>query len=96
MHPKQQASRRALRWKRKRIPGYTPEADTAEELNVSVRTLRKWRQLRVGPPWVEIGRQIHYPDEDRAAWIKSREVHPDEPVRQPEASNPFKDAIGAS
>jgi len=68
------------------IPGYTPEADTADELNVSTRTLRKWRQLRVGPPWVEIARQIHYPDEARAAWIKSREVHPDELIRQPEAA----------
>jgi hypothetical protein len=67
---------RSSRWKRKRIPGYTPEADTADELNVSTRTLRKWRQLRVGPPWVEIGRQIHYPDENRAQWIKSRVVHP--------------------
>jgi hypothetical protein len=61
---------------RKRIPGYTPETETAEELNVSVRTLRKWRQLRMGPPWVEVGRQIHYGDESRAAWLKSREVQP--------------------
>jgi hypothetical protein len=65
----------------KRIPGYTPEAETAEELNISIHTLRKWRQLRVGPPWVQIGRQIHYPDDGRAAWIRSREVHPDELVR---------------
>ena len=41
--------------KRKRIPGYTPESETAEELNVSVRTLRKWRQLRIGPPWSRSG-----------------------------------------
>jgi hypothetical protein len=73
---RQQRSQRALRWKHKRIPGYTPEAETAEELNISVRTLRKWRQLCIGPPWVEIGRQIHYSDERRAEWIKSREVHP--------------------
>ena len=78
-----QGKQRASRWKRKRIPGYTPEADTADELNVSTRTLRKWRQLRVGPPWVEVGRQIHYPDEGRAQWIKSREVHP---VAQREAA----------
>jgi hypothetical protein len=62
--------------KRKRIPGYTPEPETAEELNVSVRTLRKWRQLRIGPPWVEVGRQIHYGDESRAAWLKRCEIRP--------------------
>jgi hypothetical protein len=72
---------RTARPKRKRIPGYTPEAETAEQLNISVRTLRKWRQLKIGPPWVEVGRQIHYPDESRTAWIKSRVV---QPVRQAE------------
>jgi hypothetical protein len=66
----------ALRLKRKRIPGYSSELETAEELNVSVRTLRKWRQLRIGPPYTEIGRQIYYSDESRAAWLKSREVQP--------------------
>jgi hypothetical protein len=69
-----QRKRRALKYK---IPGYTAEAKAARELNVGVRTLRKWRQLRVGPPWVEIGRQIYYPDEARMTWIKSRVVHPD-------------------
>ena len=57
-------------------PRYTPEPETADELNVSVRTLRKWRQLRVGPPYIGVGRQIHYGDESRAAWLKSREVQP--------------------
>ena len=71
-----QRKQRTPRWKRKRIPGYTPELDTAEELRVSVRTLRKWRQLGIGPAYIEVGRQIHYGDESRAAWLKSREVHP--------------------
>ena len=62
--------------KRKRLPGYTPERETAEELNVAVRTLRKWRQLQIGPPWIAVGRQILYGDESRAAWLKSREVQP--------------------
>jgi len=79
MLAERQAKQRAARWNRKRgahIPGYTPESKTAEELNVSVRTLRKWRQLRIGPPYIEVGRQIHYSDESRAAWLKSREVRP--------------------
>ena len=71
-----QHNQRAPSWKRKHIPGYSPERETAEELNVSVRTLRKWRQLRVGPPYIEVGRQIHYGDESRAAWLRSREVQP--------------------
>jgi hypothetical protein len=48
-----QRERRAPRLRRKRkIPGYTAEAETAEELGVGLRTLRKWRAMRLGPPWV--------------------------------------------
>jgi hypothetical protein len=73
------AKQHAPRLGRKRIahiPGHTNEAETAEELGVSIRTLRKWRQLRIGPPWTAVGRQIHYSNESRAAWLKSREVQP--------------------
>ena len=76
MSADQQSKRRARRWRRKRIPGYSSESETAEELNVKVRTLRKWRQLQIGPPWTAVGRQIIYGDESRAAWLKSCEIHP--------------------
>jgi hypothetical protein len=76
MPSKRQRKERAPRLRRKRIPGFTPERETAEELNVAVRTLRKWRQLRIGPPYIEVGRQIHYGDESRATWLKSCEVQP--------------------
>ena len=72
MSSKQQTRERAP----PRIPGYTPERETAEELNVAVRTLRKWRQLKIGPPWTAVGRQIFYGDESRARWLKSREFQP--------------------
>jgi hypothetical protein len=65
--------------KRKRvahIPGHTSEFDVAEELGKSPRTLRKWRQLGIGPPWTAVGRLIIYNDESRAAWLKSCEVQP--------------------
>lgn len=76
---KEQAKKRVLRWKRKRvaqIPGYSSESDVAGELGVSVRTLRKWRQLGEGPPYVQIARQVHYPDAPRAAWLRGKEKMP--------------------
>ena len=79
MHPK----RLAKRWKRKRkrilIPGYSSEADTADELGVTIRTLRKWRQRGVGPSWAKVGRQIIYGNESRMTWLKGQEK---QPVRQ--------------
>jgi len=66
----------APRWKPQRIAGYSPELETAEALNVSPRTLRKWRRQGVGPPYVAIARRFYYSDEKRDAWVKSREVIP--------------------
>ena len=71
---------RATRLKRKRIPGYTPEYEVAEELSVSVRLLRKWRAVGLGPPYIEFARQFHYGDDGRAAWLRSLER---KPVRVP-------------
>jgi hypothetical protein len=79
MPGKRHAKQHAGRLKRKRIahiPGFTNEFETAEELGVSIRTLRQWRQFGIGPPWTAVGRQIHYNDESRAAWLKSCEVQP--------------------
>jgi hypothetical protein len=73
---KPQAKRRVRRWKRKRIAGYSFETETAQQLNLSIRTLRKWRQLGIGPPWVKVGRQVVYSDESRVTWLKGQEVQP--------------------
>ena len=73
------AKQRAPRLKRKRIahiPGYTNEFETAEELGVSIRTLRGMRQRGEGPPYIKFARQIHYPDEPRRTWLQRRVVQP--------------------
>jgi hypothetical protein len=62
--------------KRANIPGYTDERQTAEELGVGLRTLRKWRQQGVGPAYVKIGKKIYYRDEARAAWVRAQEIRP--------------------
>jgi hypothetical protein len=77
--PERNHKQRASRWKRKRvahIPGYTDERQTAEDLGVGLRTLRKWRQQGKGPPYVKFARQIHYPNEGRIAWLRRQEVEP--------------------
>jgi hypothetical protein len=58
------------------IPEYSSERQTAEELGVTLRTLRLWRQLGKGPAYVKFGRQIHYRTESRDAWLRSREIYP--------------------
>jgi hypothetical protein len=80
--PERHRKQRARRLKRKRIahiPGYIPEAAMAEQLGLAVRTLRKWRQQGHGPAYTKFGKQIHYRDTSRDAWLRRQEV---EPVRE--------------
>jgi hypothetical protein len=58
------------------LDGYRSEDQTAADLNVSIRLLRKWRQLGQGPAYVEFGRRFYYRDEQIDAWLKSREIRP--------------------
>jgi len=74
-------ARRALPWKR--IAGYSSEQETAAALRVTIRTLRKWRQRGMGPPWTKLGRRVIYGDESRATWLKNQET---QPVRQQAAA----------
>jgi hypothetical protein len=41
-----------------------------------VRTLRKWRERRIGPPWTTIGRTVVYPIGGFEAWLKANIQQP--------------------
>jgi hypothetical protein len=62
--------------KRQRIPGYTPEEELADELNVQKDTLRKWRRLGKTCAYVVLGRRVHYVDADKPRWLESLRVTP--------------------
>ena len=49
--------------------------DAAALLGISPRTLRRWRQMREGPPWVPIGRKVVYRVQAVRAWLAGREAH---------------------
>jgi len=51
------------------LPGYRTEAEKANQLGVTVRTLRKWRQRRIGPPFAKYGKTVVYPDDDD--WLRN-------------------------
>ncbi|RTM08856.1 MAG: DNA-binding protein [Hyphomicrobiales bacterium] len=47
---------------------------TAEEVSeryrgsISVGTLRNWRAMRIGPPYIKIGKAVLYPIEELEMW----------------------------
>jgi hypothetical protein len=55
------------------LEGYMTEAQLAEQLGRSVRTLARWRSLDEGPPVTRIGREILYRKSSVAAWLASLE-----------------------
>ncbi len=55
---------------------YRTEKQQAELEGVSLRTLRRRRALREGPPWLKIGARVYYPIDSFDAWLESRIIHP--------------------
>ena len=49
------------------------EADYAAQRGVSLRTLQRERSLRIGPPFIKLGRQIYYRPDAIAAWLLDQE-----------------------
>jgi hypothetical protein len=45
------------------------EHEAATRLGLSVKTLRRWRWLRRGPPWVKIGAAVRYAPVDLVTFI---------------------------
>lgn len=49
------------------------QAELADELRVSVDTLQRWHNQRVGPPRAKIGSRVMYRREAVREWLRSRE-----------------------
>jgi predicted DNA-binding transcriptional regulator AlpA len=47
------------------------EAQVADSLNLSIRTLQAWRVKNAGPRFVRAGRAIRYRRSDLIAWIEA-------------------------
>lgn len=50
--------------------------EAARYLRVSPRTLVRWRNSRVGPPWTEVGRRIVYLQSDLRNYLSCRRFDP--------------------
>ena len=48
-----------------------PEKRAAELLNVSVRTLQKWRVEGRGPKFKKFGKRVGYTEEDLAEYVQA-------------------------
>lgn len=53
---------------------YLSETQTAKYLNISKKSLQRWRFNRQGPPYVKLIKTIRYRREDLDQWMKERIV----------------------
>jgi predicted DNA-binding transcriptional regulator AlpA len=58
------------------ITGYVPERELAAQLQISLRTLRRWQSLRIGPAVTKIGRKILYSHSAIETWLRARTAKP--------------------
>jgi hypothetical protein len=48
---------------------YLSEAELAAELDKDIRTVRRWRKLQIGPPYVMSGKTPYHPRELTQQWL---------------------------
>jgi hypothetical protein len=48
---------------------YYREADLADALNRHPRTIKRWRDLGIGPPYTLLGVEVIYPISKTRAWL---------------------------
>jgi len=64
------------------LAGYMSEQQLAGELSVAVRTLERWRAMRIGPPVTRLGRTLFYSRASFLAWLETREERLEAPRRR--------------
>jgi DNA-binding transcriptional MerR regulator len=51
----------------------------AQHLDLSPRTLERWRHRGIGPPWLEVGGRVRYDPDDVEEWKAAHRNEPKEP-----------------
>ena len=54
---------------------FTPH-ELAAYLEISTRTLIRWRQQRIGPAWVRAGHHVRYRAQDVDEWLRRQRHEP--------------------
>ena len=56
------------------LGGWISRLDLAQELGVTVDTMRRWEAQRFGPPCVRAGRKVYYRRDAVHDWLQLQEV----------------------
>ena len=56
------------------------ENKAAEVMDVKIQTLRNWRHLRKGPPYLKLGRCVRYKIDDIKSFMEAHRIDPEKAV----------------
>ena len=56
------------------------EQQLADRWNISTKTLRRWRQEKIGPKWWKLSRHVRYHEEDILAFEIASTQHLSQPL----------------
>jgi hypothetical protein len=68
------------------LAGYLSEEELAAELDKHERTIKRWRKLGIGPPYVERGRDVEYPIEGTRDWLAAGGTRQTRTTKRPRAA----------
>ena len=61
---------------------FLTEKDVAEQIKVSLASLRRWRLLQRGPRFIKVGALVRYRAEDLEQWLETLPAGGATPQRQ--------------
>jgi len=61
---------------------FLTEKDVAEQIKVSLASLRRWRLLQRGPRFIKVGALVRYRAEDLEQWLETLPASGTSPQRQ--------------
>jgi hypothetical protein len=78
------------------LDDYLSEEELAAQLRKNVRTLQRWRKLRIGPPVTWNGRTPTYNVESARQWLRARETKMPRAARAKHAPAPKTTTLESS
>lgn len=58
------------------LTGWMTRAEVAADLKISIDTLQRWENQRIGPPTMRLGRKVYYRADAFREWLIAREKRP--------------------
>jgi hypothetical protein len=64
------------------LDDYWTEREFADQVDRDLRTIRRWKRLRIGPPVTPVGKSDYYKCDSARRWLAALEQQPIRPAKK--------------